>query len=103
MINFINKRMKSAKTNLEVMRLFPNQVHTLKSENVIANPRLELLKICKFLNIQCSNKYINDCTSIVSSKYSKSRNGIIWHEEVKRYVSDYMKKILFYSEYNFTD
>ena len=101
MIGVINVHMKYAQTNIEVMRLFPGQVHTLRSEDVIANPSLELRKICKFLNIQCSTKYLNDCAGIVSSKSSKSRNGIIWDEEIKRNMSDYMKQIPFYSQYNF--
>ena len=103
MIDFIGKRIKLAKTNLEVMRLFPNQVHTLRSEDVIANPSLELRMICKFLNIQCSTEYINDCASIVNGKYSKSRNGIVWVEEVKRIMYNYMKQIPFYSQYKFSD
>ena len=100
---FIGQQMNLAKTNVEVMGLFPGQVHTLRSEDVIASPSLELRKICKFLNIQCSNKYINDCASIVYSKYSKSRNSIIWDEEIKSNMYDYMKKIPFYSQYNFID
>ena len=95
--------MRFAETNVGIMRMFPDQVHTLRSEDVIANPSLELRKICKFLNIQCSKKYINDCASTVNAKYSKSRNGIIWDEDVKRAMSDYMKQIPFYSQYNFND
>jgi hypothetical protein len=95
--------MKFAETNAYLIQQFRRQVHTLRSEDVIANPQLELRKICRFLNIQCSTKYVRDCSSIVRSKISRSRNGIVWDEKVKDIIFGYIKRIPFYRNYKFDE
>ncbi|XP_028417037.1 uncharacterized protein LOC114541286 [Dendronephthya gigantea] len=101
LIQYIRYRMNLATTNARFLQSFPERVYTLRSEDVVTNPELELLKICHFLNIECSEKYIKDCTSIVRRSVSRSRNAIVWDMEIKDIMFDYMKKIPFYKDYKF--
>ena len=102
-IRHINYRMKLAMTNAQLIQRFHGRVHTLRNEDMIRNPEIELRKVCRFLDIECSTKYIIDCISIVNSKISKSRNGIVWDKEVKNILVKYIKQIPFYSGYTFDE
>ena len=92
-----------ALTNARLIQLFDGKVHTLRSEDIIASPEEEMRTICRFLGVYCSTKYINDCVSIVKRKTSKSRNGIVWDEEVKNIIFGYIERIPFYSNYKFDE
>jgi hypothetical protein len=103
LIGSVYHHRKLVETNAQLVRRFGERVHTLKSEDVIANPELELRKICQFLNIQCSKKYISDCVSIVYNKISKSRNAIVWDKDAKEIVFESIKRFPFYSGYKFEE
>ena len=102
-IKYINYRIKLAMTNVQLIQRIHDRVHTLRNEDMIRNPETELRKICRFLNIECSTKYIFDCISIVNSKISKSRHGIVWEKEVKDILVKYIKQIPFYRGYTFDE
>ena len=103
LIKRISSHTRLEKTITQLKQQLGDLVHTVKSEDFIANPELELRKICRFLNIQCSLKYINDCISIVYSKISKSRNGIIWDKDTKDMIFKFMKPFPYYNGYKFEE
>jgi hypothetical protein len=91
--------MKMAWTNVNLIRKFRDRVHTVKSEDMVKNPEIQLRKICEFLNIKCSKKYITDCISTINSEISRSRNGIVWDKDVKDFLIYHMERIPFYRDY----
>lgn len=93
--------MKFAMTNAGLLIRLSDEVHTLRSEDVVANPGLELRRICQFLNVTCSREYIQDCSNLVRKNTSKSRNAIIWNQYLKNIVYGYIRRIPFYSKYTF--
>ena len=95
--------MKFARINAQFIKRYPGQVYTMKSEDMIREPEFELRKICKYLNVHCSNEYIRDCVSIVNNQISKTRNTIVWEEDLKKIVYDHIRTIPFYSDYKFDE
>ena len=103
-MNGIHDHMQFSIANAKFFQAFGiKKVHTLRSEDVIANPQLELSKICEFLNVACSAKYLNDATSIVRRKISRSRNCVVWNKQAKDLVFKYLQEIPFYRGYQFDE
>jgi hypothetical protein len=101
LIKTVEDHTSTETTIAQLKRQLGDQIHTVKSEDVIANPELEMHKICRFLNIHCSKKYISDCVSIVYRTISRSRDGIIWNKEAKDLVFRFIKRFPYYNSYKF--
>lgn len=90
-----------ASLNNKILRRLGKIALTVKSEAVIKNPRKQLLRICRFLNVSCSEDYLKDCASIVYAKPSESRHTINWDNDVKNQVLEGIKRIPFLQDYEF--
>ena len=92
-----------ARRNNRLIKNFGKNVITIKSEAVIEKPREQLLKICDFFNVWCSEDYLKECTSIIYSKISKSRNTINWDDYAKNTILKNIKDIPFLKHYKFNE
>lgn len=68
---------------------------------IVMNPAETLRKICKFLDITCSERYIQDCAATVDPVPSITRDFIEWTAEQKNRVYEEMKKYSFYEGYSY--
>jgi hypothetical protein len=73
------------------------------SEDMIDNPTRELKRLCKFLDVSCSEDYLKDCSSIVFKSPSKTRNSIIWSEEAKNIINKLLREVPLLKRYSFDD
>ena len=96
-INYINR----ARENVRLIQSLGKNVITLHSENVIKKPKQALQRLCRFLELACTEDYFQDCIGIIYKKQSKSRLTMIWSEDVKEVVSKRIKRIFFLKMYSF--
>jgi len=82
------------------MKHFPGRVHDVASMDVITNPRETLMKICDFLEVTCTEKYLQDCASIVSPVPSKTRDNVVWTEDQIKRVQKLIKHFPFLTRYS---
>jgi hypothetical protein len=54
----------------------------VRIEELIANPKFELQKLCHFLDLDPYEDYVNDCSSIVFQSPKKTRNQVQWPTKV---------------------
>ena len=90
-----------AYNNYNLIKRYGTRVLTLHSEDVIANPKKQLKKLCRFLEVTCSEDYLNDCSSIIYKSTSKTRTTIAWKDAQKREIEQAIKDIPFLRRYTF--
>ena len=56
--------------------------HDVYQESFIANPREEIVRLCKFLHLECSEAYLTATVNIVSSTASDPSTAIVWPQDV---------------------
>ncbi|KAL9959266.1 hypothetical protein ACROYT_G032575 [Oculina patagonica] len=89
-----------ARGSYEVMKKFPGRVHDVASIDVMTNTRETLKKICGFLEITCTDKYLQDCASIVDPVPSKTRGNVEWTEDQIKRVQKLIKQFSFLRRYS---
>ena len=101
MTNSIKEITKLCEKNLEILQhISPENLYVCKNEDIIANPRLQLSKLCSFLQISASADYLNACASQVIRKPTMSRFEVEWSQENKRQVASLIEKYDFFSGYD---
>ena len=77
-----------------------SDTHRVYEEDMVLNPQEEIQKLCKFLELECSQKYIDNCAAAIFPFSSKSRYHIQWtKQQVDRVVqliesTPYLEKYL---------
>lgn len=79
----------------------PGQVIDIPSIEIVKNPTETLRKICEFLEITCTEQYLQDCANTVDAVPSITRNFITWTAEQKSRVYEEMKKYSFFAGYSY--
>ena len=79
----------------------PDSVIDIPSMEIVKKPAETLKKICKFLEITCTEKYLQDCAATVDPIPSITRYFIEWTAEQKNTVYEEMKKYSFFESYSF--
>ena len=80
---------------------FPEKVIDIPSMKLVKQPSDVLRKICAFLEITCSEDYIQDCASTVDPIPSITRDYVEWTERQKKRVYDQMKQFSFFDGYSY--
>ena len=76
--------MMRQKFNLDTM-----DVH---GKDLIANPRVMINKMCDFLQVPCSDDYLNIVSNKIFSSESKTRYNVKWtHEQISRIKENILK------------
>ena len=69
--------------------------------DLIDNPREEIIKLCEFLEVQCSEDYISKCASHVFTEESHTSKLINWPPEVKESIQHKLDSIPLFKAYNY--
>jgi len=80
---------------------FPGQVIDIPSMEVVKHPADTLRKICAFLEITCSEDYIQDCGNTVDPVPSITRDFVVWTDKQKQSVYEQMKHFSFFDNYSY--
>ncbi len=92
------------KTNQTIgERLGPGNVHPLRHEDLLADPRAELGRLCRFLGVEAGDTYLDACASILYDAPKKSRRAADWPDHVVDAVTAEMGKYPFLRQYGFDD
>lgn len=70
-------------------------------EDLIVNPRREILSVCKFLEVECFEEYLEACAGKAYPSASRSRDVVVWSSELKNKVNAATKRYDFFSRYSF--
>lgn len=68
---------------------------------IVKRPAETLRKICAFLEITCSEDYIQDCAKTVDSVPSITRDFVVWTDKQKESVYEKMKQFSFFDGYTY--
>ena len=81
------------KYNLDLL-----EVHV---KDLVEHPNVTITKLCNFLNISCSDSYIQGCSDTLFKTESKTRYKVKWTpdsiSEVKKYILKYDSLKRYYS------
>ena len=77
----------------------PQNIFLSKHEDMIANPVVQLKRLCDFLNISALPDYLNDCASVLHTKPNKSRYELEWSAEQKEAIEEIINKYDFFAGY----
>ena len=73
----------------------------LHHNGFIERPRKTLMKVCKFLKLQCNKKYLDDCARIIFKSRTMTRKHVVWSENQKKNILKRMTKYQFLQDYTF--
>lgn len=73
----------------------------LRNEDLINDTNKTLKALCKFLEIDAGEDYLNSCSSIVLSKQKRTRDSIKWTSSFKKKVEKQVAKYDFLKSYTF--
>lgn len=85
---------------LRVLKLPFLEVH---HEEFINDPISVMKQICVFVGVKCTEHYLSVCKSHTYSSPSKSRNVVVWTDEIVDYVRRHMLQHSFMNQYSFDD
>lgn len=80
-----------------------NDLFEIRYESFVDNPRYYLENLCKFLDLNAPDDYLDDCTSIVFEHPVKSRYEVTWSQEFIDIVHKQIEKIPFLEGYNYSN
>ena len=80
---------------------FEGAVHEIHSSQLIRKQGKTLLGVCQFLQLNCDQQYIKDCSSIIYKEATKTRYSVVWTEEQKELVREKLQKFPSLKGYNF--
>ena len=75
----------------------------IRHEQIISNPKFWLNEICKFLEIDAGDDYLDDCANIIYQFPNKSRHKVQWNDELIETVKNKMNQYEFLSGYSYED
>ena len=84
-----------------VKKYFPGRVLDVESMHLMMNTKETLMKVCKLLGITCTQKYLDDCASIVDPVPSKTRHFVGWTKDQLRRVNELIKEHPFLGRFKF--
>ena len=94
---------KRCTKSLNILSLVKTQhVFMNRHEDMVATPTEQLAKLCRFLGVEASEDYLNDCAAVVHEKPRKSRYELDWTEEQKEKVAEMIEQYDFLSHYSWS-
>ncbi len=67
-------------------RLRDEELHELRYEDVVADPKGSLSDVCHFLGLEASDEYLHDCAQLIRPSTHHRRFGVDWTESQRREV-----------------
>ena len=88
--------------NRDIIRLIGEEnVLELHNSDLVKDPRSTLNKICTFLDVDCSQKYLKVCADKVFKTVSNTRELVVWPPSTRKKVENLIKEHSFFSRYSF--
>jgi sulfotransferase family protein len=95
---------KLLRTNRAIIkRVGADAVATLHHEDVVANPKAELTRLCDFLGVAPQSDYLDACASIVFAAPHQPRHKIAWPADAIRIIERRIAAKPMLGRYRFED
>ena len=92
---------KLSMDNIKILKLIdPQNLFVSRHEKMVADPRLQLTKICEFLQVPPSPDYLDNCASCIHEKPHRRRFEFDWTSEQKQEVASLIAQYDFFSGYD---
>ena len=84
-------------------RLSPDELLDVYHEDVIADPRRELTRLCRFLDLEASDSYLDACAAVVSPAPHRQRESVEWPPGVVDSFEQRLREYPYLAHYSFRD
>jgi hypothetical protein len=79
-----------------------DSIHFLHHERLIAEPSVQIRRICEFLGVEAFPDYLHDCAAILKKNPHQSRQLLEWPSQQIADVKAGMTRYHWLANYNFT-
>ncbi len=97
----INRFFKMCCGTAATLKANPHDVLTLRHEDYVANPKDQLARICRFVGVETTPEYLDDCASVVNRSPRLARSELNWTPELVQHVQQMIQKHEFLAGYHF--
>lgn len=73
----------------------------IHNDDLIKDPQSTLIKLCAFLHIKCTEEYISNCTKVIYSSPSRTRDFVYWPRDLKTSLLRTVKNYTFLEKYQY--
>ena len=84
-----------------ISTLPPGMVHTIRHEDLIAQPHQELRKLVAHVGLDAPDDYVDACSSILYAAPHRSRDTIPWPAAQRQRVDELIDRVPFLGGYSF--
>ena len=81
--------------NSKLRKRFGRDVLDIHYSSFIRQPKIWLKTICDFLEIYCSDYYLESCVNVIFKTETYTRRHIMWPDDIKDMVLEKIQKIDF--------
>ena len=99
--NNINLFIRRAEAAKRLKQKYGSSVLSLPSHGFLFHPKEYMRKLCDFLEVPCEEEYLDACSKLLRNKPSVTRTLVVWTEEQKKRVYDFIDKTPFLKSYTF--
>ena len=96
--NLFNKEVKAVEDMIPALNLTVLDIH---SADFIKDPKHTLKSICTFLDLKCPEDYLQACYDKTYRSESRSRDVLVWDEQLIEDIDSKMKEYTFLGRYSF--
>ena len=97
-ISFVEKW---SEENMKFLKLIdPQDIFVSRHEEMVVDPRLQLTKLCEFVQVSASPDYLDSCASCVHEKPNRRRFEFEWIPKQKQEVASLIEQYDFFSGYD---
>lgn len=97
----IDKHFNDVETISAVKKSGKYEFIEMNHEEFISSPKKHLEDLCRFLDIESCEQYINNCVSIVRPSYNPSRHKILWTDDQINQIKERSSHYDFLKGYTF--
>ena len=94
---------KLAQAVEEMTKKFRLNILQLYSEDFIRGPKDSLQRICRFLELDCPEDYLQHCSEKMYKSVSRTRDKVVWPQQILDMVDSNKKRFAFFKDYTFED
>ena len=96
--NYLFKQVKAGEVLIPALNLTVLEIH---SADFIKDPKHTLRSICTFLDLKCPEDYLQECFDRTYRSFSRSRDVLVWDEQLIEDIESRMKQHTFLRRYSF--
>lgn len=85
----------------EMIPLCGMNILEVHNEDLVKDPRKELQRMCKFLDVGCPEGYLQKCENKSYRNVSRSRDKVFWPPHLRQVVEERINRYSFFRGYSF--